>query len=251
MKKILVSLGIALVFTCANLSRGQQIEQKQMAATAENGNRMNLTTEIIQQRIEMFLLKNYKENHDEVVVQCGPMPTPIPVDPVDWEVKVESKYGTVKNGANLVEVTVFSKDGVYKKFSVTAHVKTFDDIVVASSLLQREQKITPELIRLERLETTNFKRDYFTLLEDVVGLQTKQVVGKDKPIFTGMVELPDIIHRGDIIKIVVKLKNMEVTATGKALQSGKRGEMIRVQNQATGKKMLAEVVDERTVLIEL
>jgi flagella basal body P-ring formation protein FlgA len=248
MKKFIkVFLILGLCFS----SLFSQTNKNQIVTAKEHSDMFKLTDEIIQQRIEMFLLKNYKENHKEVVITCDKMPTPIPVERVDWEIKVDSKYKGVKNGTNLVEVTVFSRDEIYKKFNVYAKLQTFDDIVVAAKMLQKGQKFTEADLSLETIETTTLKRDYFTSLEELLDLQTKQLISKDKPIYTSMVELPDIIHRGDVIKIVVKLKNMEVTATGKALQDGKRGEMIKVQNQSTGKKLTAEILNNKTVLVEL
>ncbi len=228
-----------------------QTTNKQLAVTNEKYATMNLTNEIIHQRVEMYLLKNYHENHDEIVVTCDPVAEAIPVDYVDWEIKVDSKYSRIKNGPNLVDVTVFSRKKIYKKFSLKANISTYDDIVVATTMLERSQTLSDADVTLQRVETTHFKRDYFTMVEDVLNLQTKQIINKDKPIFTGMIEIPDVIHRGDIIKIVVRLKNMEITAIGKALQDGKRGEKIKVQNNATGKKLSAEVLDDKTVLVEL
>jgi len=249
MRKSIIVCILFLGFNFSSLF--SQTNKNQIVTAKQNPDMFNLTDEIIQQRIEMFLLKNYKENHKEVVITCAKMPTPIPVERVDWEIKVDSKYSGIRNGTNLVEVTVFSKDEIYKKFNVSAKLQTFDDIVIASKMLQKGQKFTEDDLSIETVETTNFKRDYFISMDELLDLQTKQIISKDKPIYTSMVELPDIIHRGDVIKIVVKLKNMEVTATGKALQNGKRGEMIKVQNQSTGKKITAEILNEKTVLVEL
>jgi len=226
-------------------------QQSSGAAPQGNGKQFVVTQKMLIDRIKMFLLKNYDENHDDIQIDVDSVPEAIPVNPVDWEIQVESRYGAVKNGANSLTVTVFSRQSIYKKFVATARLRTFDDVVVAARLLNRGEKIGPKDVELKRVETTNFKRDYFTHLDEVVNLQAKQVIPAGKPIFTGMVELPDIIHRGDIVRIVVKLKNLKVTATGKALQNGHKGERIRVENMSTGKKLSAVVLDEKTVLVEL
>jgi len=249
--KSIIGIFILVLISLAVSSWAQTNNHDLAVIDNSNPNVLNLTSELIQQRIEMFLIKNYHDNHNEIVVECDNLPTPIPVDRVDWEVKVEMSSGAVKNGANLLEVTVFARKEVYKKFTTTARLRTFDEIVVANKMLQRQQTVVESDVKVVRIETTNFKRDYFTLIDDVLNLQTKQVVAANNPIFTNMLELPDIIRQGDLIKIVVKLKNVEATATGKALESGHRGEKIKVQNLTTSKKMSAEVVDEKTVLVEL
>ncbi|HHM23877.1 MAG TPA: flagellar basal body P-ring formation protein FlgA [Bacteroidetes bacterium] len=210
-----------------------------------------LTKKMIEDRIKMFLLKEYSQNHDEIRIEVSQVPDAIEVDPVDWEVKVESRSGTVRNGVNSLDVTVFSSKEIYKKFVASARLRTFDDVVVAARLINRGEQLKAEDLKLERVETTNFKRDYFTDLSELIGLQAKQVIAAEKPIFAGMVELPDLIHRGDVVRIVVQLKNLKVTAMGKALENGKKGEKIRVQNLSTGKKLTGTIVDEKTVVVEL
>ena len=226
-------------------------QQKGPVGAASGAGKFVLTRKMMVDRIKMFLLKNYDENHDDVQIEVENVPESVPVDPVDWGIQVESRYGGVRNGMNSLTVTVFSKKAIYKKFIASARLRTFDDIVVAARLLNRGEKIQPKDVKLERTETTNFKWDYFTNLDDVVRFQAKQVIPAGKPIFAGMVELPDLIHRGDTVRIVVKLKNLKVTATGKALEDGRKGERIRVRNIATGKRITGIVLDEKTVLVEL
>ena len=211
----------------------------------------NLSNQILKERIEMFVLQHYKDNHEEIVVNCENLPVSIPVRKNDWDIQVESRYGGINNGTNLLDVTVFSKRSVYKQLTVTVRVQTFDYIVVAKKLIERHQKINENDVELAYYETTNFKRQYFTNVEDVIGFRTKQILQAGKPIFASTIELPPIIKRGDVIKIRVRLKNLDVTALGKALEDGRLGETIQVKNLSSGKRIAGEVIDEKTVLVRL
>ncbi|MEE9170196.1 MAG: flagellar basal body P-ring formation chaperone FlgA [bacterium] len=227
------------------------LAQKKLSASANELPRLELSEKIIKQRIELYLLKNYQKNHDEVLLEFESLPTPIAVDPLDWEIKVEKKYGRVKAGANLLDVTIFSKRAIYKKFVTTVRLKTFDHIVVAASRLNKGQQMAEENLAFRRTETTNLQRKYFTSVAEVASLQTKKMVADGKPIFVDTVELPDIIHRGDVVRLIVKLKNLHVTATAKALENGRRGEKITVENLTTGKKLTGLIENEKTVVVEL
>ncbi len=218
---------------------------------SKTGNMVTLDPKILKDRIEMFVLDNYKENHDDIQVECQNFPTDILVRANDWDVKINSKYGPVKNGANMLDVTVYSLDGVYKEFSTVARVRTYDNVVVAKRMLDRHQKITDQDLEVQRIETTRINRHFFRRETPILGKRTKQIIQKGKIIFAGMVELPPVVKRGDVVKIKIILNNVEVTALGQALQDGRLGDTIRVKNISSGKRLRAEVVDEKTVKVRL
>lgn len=216
---------------------------------SKTGNLVTLNPRMIHDRVEMYVLDNYKENHDDIVVECQNFPRDIMVRSNDWDVKIDPKYGTIKNGSNLLDVTVYSLDGVYKEFSTVARVKTFDNVIVAKRMLDRHQKITEDDIEVQRVETTSFRRHFFRRDEAVVNHRTRQVIQKGKVIFANMVELPPVIKRGDVIKIKIVLKNVEVTALGQALEDGRLGQTIHVKNISSGKRLQARVINEKTVKV--
>lgn len=228
-----------------------QTKNKNLAVVKVDPSILNLDSDIFQQRIEMYILKNYPENHKMIVIECDSLPTPIPVNLVDWEIKVKTQNNYVKTGDNTVEITVFSSKDIYTNFEIIVEVKTFDDIVVAAEQLQPAQKISENKVILARMETTRLKRNYFLSLTDVIDLKTIEKVEQGQPVWPTSIELPFVIRKGDVIKIIVKVNNMQVTSYGKALQNGKKGDRIEIVNQDTGKKLKAEVIDKQTVIVEL
>ena len=218
---------------------------------SKRGNPVTLSTKILRDRIEMFVLNNYKENHDKIEVECRNIPADILVRGSDWDVKVNPEYSPIKNGSNLLNVTVYSLDGVYKEFSTVVRVRPFDDVIIARRMLDRHQKITEDDIGSQRVETTKFNRHFFRRDDAIIGYRTKQIIQKGKVIFASMVELPPVIKRGDVVKIEIILKNVEVTALGQALEDGRLGDTINVKNISSGKRLQARVVDEKTVKVLL
>ena len=228
-----------------------QTKNKNLAAAKTDPSILNLESDLIRQRIEMYLLKNYAENHKMIVINCDSLPTRIPVNLIDWEIKVETKYNEVKTGDNIVEVTVFSRKEIYNNFETTVRIQTFDDIVVAAEGLQPEQKITENMVILNRFETTGMDGNYFLDIADIIDLQTIRKIDQGQPIFSNSIELPFVIRRGDVIKIIVKINNIQITSYGKALQDGKKGDRIEIVNKDTGKILKAEVIDKQTVVVKL
>ncbi len=212
---------------------------------------VDLSTKIIKDKIKLNLLNNFHEFHDEVILQFNELPASIKIDPFNWNMRILKRYGKVKRGANSIEVAVFSNKSLIKKFVTSVRLRTFDNMVVANLQLNKSTRISEDQVSIQRIESTTIKRLFFSSLEDVLNLQTKRIVQKGKPIFSDMVELPFLVARGDILKIVVKLKNLEVSAKGKALQGGRIGDIIKVENLSTHKKLVATIQNKKTVFIEL
>lgn len=60
-----------------------------------------------------------------------------------------------------------------------------------------------------------------------------------------------LIKRGDIVNLIVEKKNLRIVTRGRALQSGRRGEIIEVLNISSYKKIKGEIVAAFTVKISL
>ncbi len=58
-----------------------------------------------------------------------------------------------------------------------------------------------------------------------------------------------VVRRGSLAKAVVSNGAVQVSAKVKVLEDGAPGEAVRVQNVATRKELIGEVLDENTIKI--
>lgn len=61
-----------------------------------------------------------------------------------------------------------------------------------------------------------------------------------------MLAAPQLVKRGDQVRIVARHENIEVTMSGEALDNGVRGATIRVKN-SSGAQIRARVIEAGTV----
>lgn len=247
----LMILFISMVFLVLQPVLAQERDSRYAGARNVPTVGFDLQPDAIERRIELYFLSNYRENHDDVVLEYNQIPESITVDPKDWDIKVETRNDAVKKGSNLVEVTIFSREDVYKRFVADVRLRTYDDMVVSNSMMDKKHKLQPEDLSIKRIESTNLRRKYFIRTKELVNLQTRQMIPEGKPIFADQIELPDLIRRGDLVKILIRFKNLEVTATGEAMEAGRLGDDISVENLSTGKKITGQIHDEKTVIVEL
>ena len=103
-----------------------------------------------------------------------------------------------------------------------------------------------ELITAQDIGQMKMRRD--SVGPDVV-LDASQLVGKtprrplraEQPIRTGDVQAPVVIHKGDLVTIVLETPTMRLTAQGKAVEDGSMGAAIQIANTQS-KRIIDAVV---------
>jgi flagellar basal body P-ring formation protein FlgA len=101
------------------------------------------------------------------------------------------------------------------------------------------------------------------LLRDQIGADavtdTAALIGKtprhplraDQPVRSGDVQTPIVVHRDDIVTILLETPTMRLTAQGKALEDGAMKAVIRVANSASNRVIDATVAAPNTVVVAL
>ena len=93
--------------------------------------------------------------------------------------------------------------------------------------------------------------------EDVAVLGSSEIVvtresilsdlsGEKKPSLKDQVFL---VKRGDLVRLMLETKNLKIVTRGKALESGKKGDIIEILNMSSLKKIKGEIVAPLTVKV--
>ena len=65
-----------------------------------------------------------------------------------------------------------------------------------------------------------------------------------------MVDLPDLVQRGQLLKIRLVRPGIQVEIKGEALSRGHLGEQIQVRNTQSGTTLFAEVIGDGLVQVQ-
>lgn len=111
-----------------------------------------------------------------------------------------------------------------------------------------------EVIRRDDLVLAHLRADALrpeTLhdLDRLVGLSPRQRLSASQPVREGDVRAPVLVARNANVTIVLQAGNMTLTAAGKALDDGARGETVRVLNLQSRKTIEAAVTAPDTVAV--
>ena len=211
--------------------------------------------EILQTAKEYVISKlAYSEGNEEIVVEAEKPPNDImlPLGGGIMRIAVSQVNENKSSGRVQIVVRIYLDEKQYHKIPMYFTIRRYEDIVVASRKINRNDILTANDICIKRIETTNMPG--FTTIDSVEPLLGKRIlytIPVGKPITQNMVDDPAVIKKGEIVKILVKIGNLSILTKGVAKEDGYRGRAIKVMNLDTKKELYGEVKDDCTVKIIL
>ncbi len=131
------------------------------------------------------------------------------------------------------------------------------ELIVNQSVPLANKELTPtesigsEDIRWEKRRLSSTLRAPVKDARFFEGKRPRQSIPRGK-LLTNDLFIPfPVIKRGDRVVLLFEEAELRVTAPGKSLASGSKGERIRVINLESKKELVAEVLDEKTVRVGL
>jgi flagella basal body P-ring formation protein FlgA len=86
--------------------------------------------------------------------------------------------------------------------------------------------------------------------QQLVGKSPRRPLAADTPVRVADVAAPFLIHRGDLVTIVLKTDNLELTAQGTALEDGAQAAIVRIQNTKSSRVIDATVTGQDMVAVQ-
>ncbi len=129
-------------------------------------------------------------------------------------------------------------------------VRDWVNVILPARPIGRGETIGPEDMRVARVPSASVRGDTLRHMEDVIGLQATRFLATDRPARAGDVEAPWLVARGEPATMVFARGSLEIVGAGVALDQGRQGQSIRVQNSASGQIRRATVVGPRRVAVD-
>ena len=139
---------------------------------------------------------------------------------------------------------------VEKNIAIRAELEAIAPVVVAAANLHRGAVIQKSDITLARLDIIDLRNPCLDP-DEIIGMKTKRSVRQGSPLDQQMLELPPIIHRGELVTIFIRNGPLLVTAKGTARHDAVKGEMVTVLNNYSRKEILCRADGPGLVRVEL
>ena len=98
-------------------------------------------------------------------------------------------------------------------------------------------------LTLKEVDTTFDRGQGFSSIADIEGKQARTYVLSGKALTADLVELPPLIRRGDIVRLIVKSGAVMVETSGKALRDARQGETLPLELEQSHKQVQARCVE--------
>lgn len=153
----------------------------------------------------------------------------VTVKPVDTRQPTRMRFDAVCPAA--------APDGWRYEFIVRALVSA--EVVVAALDIPANQQLAADDVMLQRHDISGIA-DSVNDVQAVVGLRGKRTLRSGDVLRLGALAQPDMIKRGQAVRIVARREQIEVSMAGEALENGARDAVVRVRN-ANGTVIRARV----------
>ncbi len=87
-------------------------------------------------------------------------------------------------------------------------------------------------------------------LKEIIGKVLRKDVASGAVLTTLILDSPQVVRRGEMVTIVGENRQLVVRTKGKAEDSGRVGEKIRVKNLSSDREVVGRVADDGTVVVE-
>ncbi len=201
---------------------------------------VSISSEKIQRIIDDFIKDNALRLPDAKISftpDMVPLPFELESGSQSWDV-IPSSPDII--GSSRFSI-IFKVNGkVRKNFSVTGTTTAITPVVTATRSLRYGEIVTAEMVVIADRDISSLS-GYCRNLSEVIGSIIKRNLSEGSAISPESVELPPVVNRGELVKIVVNTHGLLITATGVAKSDGHQNEVIRVQNTSSNKLIYCRV----------
>lgn len=131
--------------------------------------------------------------------------------------------------------------------AATVKTAVYLPLVFAKQSLVRGHELTAADLTIKKYDISHARSGYLTDINEIIGLTVKRQLRESQPITLAQLDRPIIIERGQQVMMIANQNGIEASTSGTALKKGRKGELIKVKNNDSGREVSA-IVDSPGVV---
>jgi flagella basal body P-ring formation protein FlgA len=136
-----------------------------------------------------------------------------------------------------------------KRYKVTGKFYPQTMVPVSTHLIRSGTKIREQDVKYKLVRSSTIGRDVILDIEQLIGRSPRRSVRSGVSFNMNNLGDPVTVSKGKLIAVLFKNGGIALTITGRALENGSEGDVIRVENTVSRKIIQAEVLNEQEVRI--
>lgn len=172
--------------------------------------------------------------------------------PNNTDEQVEVSDVSYDRNKDYFKATLFapSIDNPIKKIEVSGLITRLTSVPVLTSNLQNGDIIGENDIEMIEIEQADLQHNIIMNKKDMIGMTPRRIAYAGKFLQDGALIKPQLVTRGDNVSITFTEGPLILTAKGKALQSGAKGDIVRVTNSNSSRTVDATVTAQNQVIVQ-
>lgn len=172
--------------------------------------------------------------------------------PQDAEQSLEIASLDMQPGKDKFEAVIVapSKSNPIKEMRISGTMQRLVEVPVLQSALQNGDVIGQQDIGFIDAQAETIAQGTVLKAEDLIGMTPRRILHAGQPIKASDVAHPRMVERGKNVTMVFSQQGLTLTAQGKALENGSKGDVIRVVNAASSKTIEATVTNAGEVTVQ-
>ena len=132
---------------------------------------------------------------------------------------------------------------------VTAKVNIFSLVAIVKHPILKSSTLSASGIKFVRRNTSLINQSFFTSPDQLIGLTARRNISAGTLLTANLLLIPELVKRDDTVIIEATIGSLSVRTQGTALESGKKGEQIRILNNKSQKIIRAYVKSRGVVSV--
>ncbi|MCH1918980.1 flagellar basal body P-ring formation chaperone FlgA [Shewanella sp. A3A] len=131
-----------------------------------------------------------------------------------------------------------------------AEVHLWAKVVIAAKTLERDTQIRAGDIKLAPFDLAKLNDAALFHAADVLNKIVRRRIQAGQSILSFQLESPELVKRGDMVTLLVKIEGFSASTRGTALEDGKLNERVKVKNNSSEKVLEGTVLGDGQVLVD-
>lgn len=160
----------------------------------------------------------------------------------EGEVSFNFAFSEKPRGGGELPVIVSVTQESTKQITAKAYVRHFRLTPVLSSSVKRGETLPADAVEMLKLDLTDMPRDILFDREEVIGLRAVKNLSPGQPIRRNQLDIPPLVSKGQEVMMKFVLGTLEVTGKGRAMEDGRREDVIKLRNTDSRQMVNARIV---------
>lgn len=143
-----------------------------------------------------------------------------------------------------------SKENPLTKLPISGKIERMVEVPVLRTALRNGEIIGETDIGWVEIPSSKMQNDLVIKADMLVGMTPRRTIMSSKPITEAELARPLLVQRGEVVTIRYQDGPMSLTAEGKALQNGAKGDRIRLSNTYSNRTIEAYVTNLNEVVVQ-